>query len=81
MLYRVVFRRVRRIMRDADFYIQFVRQLLQIFPEYIVSRVVASTAVAEQQYAGRFRIFEFSVFSPPLLNAGARELGGVMTRA
>ena len=79
MFYRIVFRCVRRIMRDTDFDIQFVRQLPQIFLEDIVTGVIAPSAVAEQQHGIRFRIFGFSVLRPPPANTGASELGGVMT--
>ena len=66
-------------MRDTDFDIEFVRQLPQFFLEDIITRVVAPSAVTEQQHGIRSLTVRFSVFIPPIPNTDADELGSIMT--
>ena len=78
MFDRIVLRAVGRIVGDAQFDLQVVRQSLQVFLEQVVCGAVASAAIAQDQQARRGGVSRAAVLLPPLGEAVAAEFAGVV---
>lgn len=78
VLDRVVLRTVWRIVGDADFSADAIRQLLQVVFENVPVGGVAAAAIAEHQDAGGARISGLAEAVPPVGHAVAGEPTGVV---
>ena len=79
MFDRVVLRAMRRVVGHANRDAEPIDQPLQVFLEDVMSRVVAASAVAQEQNRLGPGVGPDAVSSPPQLEAVARELAGVVT--
>ena len=78
MFDRIVLRAVGRIVGDAQFDLQAVRQSLQVFLEQVVRGAVASAAIAQDQQARRGGVSRATVRLPPQSEAVAAEFARVV---
>lgn len=65
-------------MSDSDFNPNLIHQPLQVFLKNIMPAGVASTAIGQSQNAGSQRVIVFAVVFPPVFNAVAAKLAGIL---
>ena len=78
MLNRVMLRAVRRIVRYTDFQSKLITQLLQSLLEHIPIAGITTAAIAKYQQIQSLRIMLAAMLFPPMRNAVATKLAGIM---
>src|ERR1700729_411994 len=81
MLHRIKLGFVRRVMSNAYFHANSVRQVFQGVLEDVAIARIAATAIAEQEHGRRPRVMNQTIMLPGMSDAVAGEFAGVVADA